>query len=420
MKKLLLFVVSSLLVNTFSFSQWEKIADVEDNLEGLYELNADKIIAVGSNTQIYDLNSDDPSQSSDQLTNFGFITSLLNISETESYLGGGCYFTFDECPGNTLYKTDDNGESWQELFTDVTFEGIGNILGIIAIDLEELLLISEYNKLTKVNISTGEATTTLIPGTEEVNTFRFGKVSQSGKWLVAASFYDVVSQNTVKYYESVDRGLTWQELNISLDEEERVAFIDYLPNNNLALISNKGNAYTIVDGVMSLANIINDVHQQIRAQYIINDSDWYVASYDQESNESRLHLSMDGGQTWVIERTFDDGFIIDLSFVDRNNGFLILNYNELYKRTGPNFSNNVNSIEVSIYPNPVDNFLTVDTEDYPNVSSISILDAMGRIVKNFDTHKSQYDASNLLSGYYQILLSTSSGEVIAQESFIKQ
>lgn len=420
MKKSILLFSISLFVNTFSFSQWEKIAEVEDNLEALYILNSMTTIAVGSNTKAYNLNSNTPSEPAFQLSNFGFITSLAYINENESYLGGGCYFPFDECPANTLHKTMDNGETWQEVITDITFNGTGNIFGIIPINETELILISDFNNINKVDISTGKATSLLIPGTEEANSFTLGKVSNSGKWLVAASFYDIVTQNTIIYYESNDSGITWEELELNLEENERVAFIDYLPSNDLAFVSSKGNVYTISDGNITPGNMISDVHDQISAQYVINNNDWYVASYDQESNESRLHLSIDGGQSWAVSKTFDEGLITDLSFVDRNNGFLIFNYNGVYKRTGPNNTKNVNPIEITISPNPVNNFIRIDLNTDVLLKSIEIIDAVGRKVKKFSAPKFQYDVSDLASGFYLVLISTNSGDVIAQESFIKR
>lgn len=419
MKKSILLFSFCFFISTLSFSQWEKIAQIDDNLEALYQLNSTTTIAIGSNTKTYDLNSNTPSEPAFQLSTFGFITSQAYINENESYLGGGCYFPFDECPANTLYKTIDKGETWQQLITDTTFVGTGNIFGIIPVNETELILISDYNNVAKVDISTGEASPLIIPGTEDANLFTLGKVSQSGKWLIAASFYNAITQNTVKYYESENSGMTWEEIELNFEESERVAFIDYLPNNDLALVSNLGNVYTIIDGDITPANTISDVHSRITAQCVINDNDWYVASYDQENNASRLHLSTDGGQSWIISKPFNEGLIGGLSFVDRNNGFLIFNYNEVYRRTGPNSTNNTKPIGITISPNPVNNFLQIDLNTDVQIKSIEIMDAMGRMVKYF-TSSTQYDVSDLAPGYYQILISSKSGETIAQESFIKR
>ncbi|MFT6334001.1 MAG: hypothetical protein ACJATI_000733 [Halioglobus sp.] len=420
MKKSILFVAFSLIVTTLSFSQWEKIAQMDDNLEELFQLGSTTTIATGNNTTIYNLNSPTPSEIASQLSNFGFITSSLYINENESYIGGGCYFPFDECPANTLHKTIDGGETWQQVITEATFTGTGNIFGIIPINETELILISDFNKLTKVNISTGTATPYFIPGTEDANNFTLGKVSQSGKWLVAASFYDVVLQNnTIKYYESDDKGVTWSELDTDIDNSERILFIDYLPTNNLAAVSNKGKTYNIIGGIISPINIITDAYIRITAQYVINNSAWYIASFDPDNNESRLHLSEDGGESWNIETEFGEGSIGNLSFKDINNGFLVYNNKEVYKRTGPNTTINQDYSAFTISPNPAKDVLNINADFELQDYSIDIIDAMGRKAIPFRSAKYQYDVSGLASGFYQLLLIDTIGKVVGRESFMK-
>ncbi|MFT6783689.1 MAG: hypothetical protein ACJA1A_003630, partial [Saprospiraceae bacterium] len=261
MKKSILFITFSLLISTLSLSQWEKIAQIEnDNLYQLIKLNSETTIATGEKTSIYDLNSTTPSEISNVFYTYGFLTSALVLDDNLSYLGGGCYYTFDECPANTLYKSENSGQTWIEISTESTFTETGNTVGILPINDNELVLVSEYYKLKRVNISTGISTTVVIPGTEDANNFTMGKTSQSGKWLVAASFYDVAFQNTVKYYESDNKGMTWSEVGVDFDESERIAFIDYLPNNNLAAITNRGNSYHIMDGNKNYIGNISDAH----------------------------------------------------------------------------------------------------------------------------------------------------------------
>ena len=420
MKKSILLIAFSLFITTLSFSQWEKIAQIEnDYLYELIELNSTTTIATGEKTSIYNLNSDTPSVIATKLYTYGFITSSLYINETVSYIGGGCYYTFDECPANTLHKSENGGQSWNQITTEATFTETGNILGILPINDNELTLVSEYYKLRKINISTGMSTPVIIPGTEESNNFTFGKVSPSGKWLVAVSFYNVDLQNTVKYYESNDKGDSWSEIEVDFDESERVAFIDYLPNNNLAVVSSKGTTYHIIEGNTEPIGNISDAHYQISAQYVINTNDWYVASHDQETNESQLHFSQDGGKSWDTEKIFNEGFIGNLSFKDKNNGFLIFNNREVYKKTGPNVTNNQDYSTFTISPNPAKDVLNINADFNLEEYSIDIFDAVGRRIAHYQTAKPRTDVSSLASGFYQFLLMDKSGKVIGSESFVK-
>ncbi|MGK0316046.1 MAG: hypothetical protein ACI86M_002278 [Saprospiraceae bacterium] len=420
MKKSILFVVFSLFISTLSFSQWEKIAQIEnDNLYHLFQLNNETTIATGEQTSIYDLQSLNPSVPITNLFPYGFITSSLSVNDTESYIGGGCYFAFDECPANTLHKTEDGGETWSPIYTDVTFLEIGNILGILPVNEDELVLVTEYYKLKKVNLITGDSSSIVIPNTEASNNFISGKASDSGKWLVAVQFYEQGIAST-QYFESEDKGDSWIELDMLLSDEEKIIFLDYLPDNNLAAVSNKGNTYHSIDGNLELKGNIGDAYPQITSHYAINKNDWYISSFDGDSNQSRLHQSVDGGVTWTIDISFSNGFLGALSFTDRNNGFLIFNSREVYKKTGPNTTLNHEFSSFTISPNPANDILHIETDLEILEYSIDIIDAVGRKVKHFHSSNSQYNISNLASGFYQVLLIDTTGKIIGRKPFVKK
>jgi hypothetical protein len=419
MKKSILFVAFSLFISTLSFSQWEKIVQIDnDNLYHLFQLNNETTIATGEQTSIYDLQSLNPSIPITNLFTYGFLTSSLSVSDTEAYIGGGCYFAFDECPANTLHKTEDEGATWTPIYTDVTFSGTGNILGILPVNEDELVLVTEYNKLKKVNLITGDTSSIVIPNTEASNNYIFGKVSDSGKWLVGAQYYEL-GISFVQYYESVDKGESWIDLDLFLSGDEKMLFVDYLPDNNLAAVSSNGNTYHFINGTLELKGNISDAYSQITSHYAINKNDWYVSSFDGDSNQSRLHKSTDGGTTWTIDISFSDGFLGALSFTDRNNGFLIFRGREVYKKTGPNIILNQLNSSFTISPNPAMDVLNIITDKELQEYSVDIIDAVGRKVHHHHSSNSEYNISNLASGYYLIILMDSAGKTIGKSSFVK-
>lgn len=73
-----------------------------------------------------------------------------------------------------------------------------------------------------------------------------------------------------------------------------------------------------------------------------------------------------------------------------------------------------NSVEVSLYPNPVQSTLTVKTED--DIETILIYDMKGNLVIK-QAKLATVDVSKLLSGSYKIITITQSGK--AESSFIK-
>jgi len=76
----------------------------------------------------------------------------------------------------------------------------------------------------------------------------------------------------------------------------------------------------------------------------------------------------------------------------------------------------VNNINLSIYPNPTSDNLTIDTED--NIESIIIVDIMGKQVKTFIPTANTIDVSSLVKGIYFLQIPTANG--IFNNRFIKR
>lgn len=72
-------------------------------------------------------------------------------------------------------------------------------------------------------------------------------------------------------------------------------------------------------------------------------------------------------------------------------------------------------ISVSIYPNPVNFQLVIDTEE--EIKSVSIVDAMGKTIKTVLAQNKTLDVSDLKKGIYFLQVQTSNG--IASKRFIK-
>jgi len=76
----------------------------------------------------------------------------------------------------------------------------------------------------------------------------------------------------------------------------------------------------------------------------------------------------------------------------------------------------VNNINLSIYPNPTSDNLTIDTED--NIESIIIVDIMGKQVKTFIPTANTIDVSSLVKGIYFLQVKTENE--IFNNRFIKR
>jgi len=405
MKRIILLSIFQVFTRSFLLSQWENIGTLEnDNVYHLFQINEGTTIATGEKASLYNLDSETPLVVASDLYEFGFIMSSLAIDNETAFLGGGCYFTFDECPANTLYRTIDGGDTWSDLESDATFMGTGNTMGILPVNDSSLVIIKEYEKIHRINLISGEAVLVEIPGTEEVNNFSQALVSKGGKWLVEANFYNAGILDR-RYYESKDKGQTWEELSIDILEDEPIIKIDYLSNGNLACVTNSGKIYVYNDEQTDAISEISDAYNNITAYDLIDDNNWYIASHDSDSNQSILHRSEDGGVTWSQDKLFSEGFISSLSFKNKNNGFLVLNNRMIYKRSGPNHTISDPKVDLKVSPNPAQNFINIEGIVDPTNYTFSVLDLNGKIVAKSKFVDQKISTSNLSNGMYFLVIS---------------
>jgi len=365
MKRIILLSIFQVFTRSFLLSQWENIGTLEnDNVYHLFQINEGTTIATGEKASLYNLDSETPLVVASDLYEFGFIMSSLAIDNETAFLGGGCYFTFDECPANTLYRTIDGGDTWSDLESDATFMGTGNTMGILPVNDSSLVIIKEYEKIHRINLISGEAVLVEIPGTEEVNNFSQALVSKGGKWLVEANFY-----------------------------------------RNLACVTNSGKIYVYNDEQTDAISEISDAYNNITAYDLIDDNNWYIASHDSDSNQSILHRSEDGGVTWSQDKLFSEGFISSLSFKNKNNGFLVLNNRMIYKRSGPNHTISDPKVDLKVSPNPAQNFINIEGIVDPTNYTFSVLDLNGKIVAKSKFVDQKISTSNLSNGMYFLVIS---------------
>ena len=242
-------VLSSLLFLCLSYcllhAQWTTTLKVDDtNFYRLFKFGEDQIVATAEWSSIFYFNGEGEKTDEQQLTTYGFLFSNYTANNGDWYLGGGCYFVIeDACPGNMLHKSVDQGKTWEKVVSDVTFTGFGNIVGILpADDQNNLAIVREYGGIYRIDLNTGIADTIQVDPAREANNYRFGITSPSGKWTVCFSFVESPGVSKEVYYESIDEGLSWQEIKLA-DTNEFIRSITYRPDDQLQIITSKLNVY---------------------------------------------------------------------------------------------------------------------------------------------------------------------------------
>jgi len=145
-----------------------------------------------------------------------------------------------------------------------------------------------------------------------------------------------------------------------------------------------------------------------------------------------LYGSSEGAYQNELILASDVGHIIDIWIEDMdNNGTLdILTASSLYDGyvlfSNQNELSTINLVnnypEIEVFPNPATNYIYLKTSE-SIMSSLELIDLTGRSVYYEDLHKSKYaevNTSNLIKGYYSLIIKDNRGKIISKHKIIKQ
>ena len=78
-----------------------------------------------------------------------------------------------------------------------------------------------------------------------------------------------------------------------------------------------------------------------------------------------------------------------------------------------------NGKEITIYPNPTSDYLSISNSENVNISNMNIIDTNGKTIKKVTSNFTKIDVSNLSAGMYILSIETKEGKKFA-ENFIKK
>ena len=412
---LLLFIFSTSTL----FAQWEKIYEVENNNLYFLHINPQGKLMVGAErAEIHYQNDNDDFEVSD-LQSFGFISDIDFENNEIGYAGGGCYYTFDECLPNTVYKTIDGGESWNLIYKHGS-TGVFNSIEVVGEG--EIFALSDYEDLSYSSDGGETWSVSKINPDYEYGFYGQLRFLDRNTAFVIGRGGPALSGNYSVLYKSSDGGQTWKDIfNTSLFATN---FQDYffLDAYNIYTTHGNGQIAHTTDGGENWTFFNYTSNTAEFAQKIIFTSAkmGYIISNDQIEHKSYIYKTTDGGQTWNIDYTPESGYVTDIVFEDSENGYAIVDYRKIYKRSGTPSILTDEPSEILAIPNPVHNQLQLSVQDLPLGSyQLTVFNALGQNVLTTDQIYSAIDVQKLMTGVYFLEIRNSESTLVGHGKFVK-
>ena len=419
----------TILILCFSnlvFAQWEKVYEITDNnFYIIHALDNQTVLLGAENVKVYRSENGGTDFLSTQLQNFGFNYSFaFEANKQVGYLGSGCYFIFDECPGNTIYKTMDGGMTWE-----LTFAGEGEFHAGVFVDIETptpdvVFAMSDIGVLFR-SVDGGENWTKL-----EIDSNTEGNINNNQLQFfdaengIAVVRYHVSGDFSTRLYRTTDAGETWMLIyetgGTNLPAINNIHFINqdhgFACTNfgKLEMTDDGGNTWTPI--------IIADENEELRNIYFPTDQTGYVSSYNDETMKTRMYRTDDGGMNWAIDFEQDSTFITGFHFSDVNNGYLYTGHRTVHRRSGTTDVKRYSFTEhFKIYPNPLDNVLFIETDLRTSDYRVEINNAIGQMLESIKLNMGtqQISTEKWTSGFYFIQIKDENNNIVWSEKVMK-
>lgn len=420
MKKIYCLTIS-LLAFFHSQAQWAPIHETtETNYYALYALDKERVFLGSEIAAVHRSSDGGTSFSLAELQDYGFVQSIAFENGQIGYAGGGCYFPFDQCPGNTFYRTEDGGITWDTLLSDMN---IGVFTEIAALGNGNVFAISDYGGLSHSTNGGLGWQSVLVQGT----TFPvFGHLQFLDAQRGFVSTHTVLSSNNVieRLHYTTDGGTNWA--TIFEQQNPPSSILDFhftdaqhgvvaVPGGKLLLTDNGGTDWT--------EQIFGTPDEQVSDLFFVNENTAYMSTFKQAENQGRIYRSNNGGSSWAVDLELDSAFVGKLYFVDKENGWALTDFRKLYQRTGLDaVAEHTTPPAFGLFPNPAkEGFLLINPTKVPD-QTLLLTDAWGRRLKSLPllSGENKVPLTGCSNGLYFLQVVDRNGHVIWNGKVVKE
>lgn len=371
-------IVFLFILQSFAQTHWNPVnIDNSNGLNKIVSFNASKIIAIGNNGYIV--------ESSNAGDNWNVINSPTSENLLDVFIESNSVFWIAASNGK-LYKTSNSGNNW------ATFNLSSNAINAIDFKGDKGIAVGNNGSVFK-STDKGENWTDL--GVQSI--YNLNNVLHINDTLIIALGANGIILKNIRDQEE------WLTIESNTSESLNALEYNFL-KNQIVIAGNKGVNIRLNPINFSVSNSTNG-NEWFRDIHCSTNQICYWVGFNQ-----MISLEEPTRQR-TINITQEEN-VTSITFVNLSRGFLTTTSGKIYETITSGFllsSVGVETPEISIYPNPVVNFLHIQT--YLNDFRVKVYDLSGKLVL-IEQNQKIIDFSGMQANTYFI-------EVISEKSVFR-
>lgn len=331
----------------------------------------------------------------------------------------------EDSNGAVVYKTTDNGTTWQRIVLSQNTDDLG--LQIQFVDANNgwasIYNFSSGNFTVLKSTDGGNTWNPITTPTPTFSGYIFHFVDTNNGWAITvapglAPPYAII--------HTTDGGENWTQ-QYSDDTAGELNLIRFTDLNNGWVVGLNNKIFKTADGGITWQKINNTgltADYNPKCVFFIDANTGWIGSKQENSLENAIVLhTTNAGDSWIIQNTPVQEAVFSIFFWDENNGWLTADYGQI-AHYSENFGTNENLLNqmASIYPNPNNGEFYVYSQNETIKLDIEIYNSFGQKIYKASTlqphSKNKIDFRTYSKGIYFIKIKD--GESILTKKIVIQ